>query len=186
MKSMTVVIAMLRGINLPGYQKLEMEGLRTVCGSLGLRDVQTYIQSGNVVFREDTGDLGALARKIEDGIERKFGFRPRALVRTPSELRKVIANNPFAGRPEVEPNRLLVVFMASAPARPARERILAIPCEPEELHIKGRELYVYYPDGMARPKIPLARLEKLLETSSTGRNWNTVNKLLAMAENLEG
>jgi uncharacterized protein (DUF1697 family) len=54
------------------------------------------------------------------------------------------------------------------------------------LHIKGRELYVYYPDGMARPKIPMARIEKLLETSSTGRNWNTVNKLLAMAEKLEG
>jgi uncharacterized protein (DUF1697 family) len=76
--------------------------------------------------------------------------------------------------------------MASAPGRQARERVLAIPCEPEELHIKGRELYVYYPNGMARPKIPMARIEKLLETSSTGRNWNTVNKLLAMAEKLEG
>jgi uncharacterized protein (DUF1697 family) len=108
------------------------------------------------------------------------------IVRTTSELRKVIANNPFAGRPEVEPNRLLVVFMASAPARQAREQVLAMPCEPEELHIKGRELYIYYPTGMARPKIPIARIEKVLATSSTGRNWNTVNKLLAMAEALEG
>jgi uncharacterized protein (DUF1697 family) len=108
------------------------------------------------------------------------------IVRTTSEMRKVILNNPFADRPEVEPNRLLALFMASAPGRQARERVLAIPCEPEELHIKGRELYVYYPNGMARPKIPMARIEKLLETSSTGRNWNTVNKLLAMAEKLEG
>jgi uncharacterized protein (DUF1697 family) len=98
----------------------------------------------------------------------------------------VIANNPFAGRPEVAPNRLLAVFMASAPARQAREQILAMPCEPEEMHIKGRELYAYYPDGMARPKIPMARIEKLLATPCTGRNWNTVNKLLSMAEALEG
>jgi uncharacterized protein (DUF1697 family) len=104
------------------------------------------------------------------------------IVRTTADLRKVIANNPFAGRPEVAPNRLLVVFMAGTPPRQARERILAIPTEPEELHIKGRELYIYYPNGMARPKIPLVRIEKLLETSSTGRNWNTVNKLLALAE----
>jgi uncharacterized protein (DUF1697 family) len=98
----------------------------------------------------------------------------------------VIANNPFAGRPEVAPNRLLAVFMASAPTRQAREQILAMPCEPEKMHIKGRELYVYYPNGMARPKIPLVRIEKLLQIPSTGRNWNTVNKLLAMAEELEG
>lgn len=185
MKTMAVVIAMLRGVNLAGYQKLNMAALRTLCGELGLRDVQTYIQSGNVVFRQDTGDPEAMARRIEDGIHKNFGFRPDVVVRTTSELRKVIASNPFAGRPEVGPNRLLVVFMASAPARQAREQILAMPCEPEELHIKDRELYIYYPNGMARPKIPMARIEKLLQTSSTGRNWNTVNKLLAMAEALE-
>jgi uncharacterized protein (DUF1697 family) len=186
MITMSVVIAMLRAVNVAGYQKLNMEALRTLCGGLGLRDVQTYIQSGNLVFRADTGDPETLARKIEDGIHRKYGFRPDVIVRTTSELRKVIANNPFAGRPEVAPNRLLVVFMASAPARQAREQVLAIPCEPEELHIKGRELYIYYPNGMARPKIPMARIEKLLATSSTGRNWNTVNKLLSMAAALEG
>ena len=69
------------------------------------------------------------------------------IVRTTAELRKVIAGNPFAGRPEVEPNRLLVVFMASAPARQARERVLAMPCEPEELHIKGREFTFTIPTG---------------------------------------
>lgn len=185
METMAVVIAMLRGVNVGGYQKLNMEALRTLCGGLGLRDVQTYIQSGNVVFREDTGDPGAVARKIEDGIHGKFGFRPDVIVRTTSELRKVIADNPFAGRTEVEPNRLLVFFMAGAPARQAREQVLALPCQPEEMHIKGREIYVYYPNGMARPTIPMARIEKLLATSSTGRNWNTVNKLLAMGEVLE-
>ena len=91
MFTMAVVIAMLRGVNVGGHQKLNMEALRTLCAGLGLRDVETYIQSGNVVFREDGGDPGMVARKIEDGIERKFGFRPDVIVRTTSELRKVIA-----------------------------------------------------------------------------------------------
>jgi len=183
---MAAVIAMLRGVNLGSYQKVNMEALRKLCGSLGLRDVQTYIQSGNVVFREDTGNLEALARKLEEGIQQNFGFRPDVIVRTIPELRKVIAKNPFASRSGIEPSRLLVVFMASAPARQAREQLLAMPCDPEELRINGRELYIYYPNGMARPKIPIARIEKMLQSSSTGRNWNTVCKLLDMAEKLEG
>jgi len=65
------------------------------------------------------------------------------------------------------------------------EFIIALPCDPEEIHILGREIYIYYPEGMARPKIPVARLERILQCTSTGRNWNTVNKLLAMAEALE-
>jgi uncharacterized protein (DUF1697 family) len=130
---MAVVIAMLRGVNVGGYQKIQMEALRTLCGSLGLRDAQTYIQSGNVVFREDSEEPVTLARRLEDGIEHSFGFRPGVMVRTPSELRNVIAKNPFADRPEIDPSRLLVSFMASAPAQPVTKslRCHAIPknCE---------------------------------------------------------
>jgi uncharacterized protein (DUF1697 family) len=183
---MAVVIAMLRGVNVGGYQKVSMEALRTLCSGLGLRGVQTYIQSGNVVFHEDTGDAMGMARKLEDGIEKQFGFRVGVVVRTIAEMRKVIANNPFAGRSEVAPNRLLVVFLASAPTRKIREQIVGVACGPEELHLKGREMYVYYPNGMARPTIPMARIEKMLGCVSTGRNWNTVNKLLGMAEVLGG
>jgi uncharacterized protein (DUF1697 family) len=180
-----MAVAMLRSVNLPSHQKVNMQALKTLCTALGLRDVQTYIQSGNLVFRDDKEDPVALARRLEDAMEASFGFRPAVIVRTASELRKVIAKNPFAGRKEVAPNKLLVVFMNSAPTKQAREKLLAIPCDPEELHINGREVYIYYPDGMARPKIPLIRMEKALQCSSTGRNWNTVNKLLVMAEALE-
>lgn len=183
---MAVTIAMLRGVNLGSYQKVNMEALRTVCGDLGLRDVQTYIQSGNVVFREDTGDLPGVARRIEEGIHTKWGFRPDVVLRTLPELRKVIARNPFAARAGIEPNRLLVVFMAKAPTRQACDQLLATPCEPEEVRIHGRELYIYYPQGMAHPKLSLVRMEKILQSPSTGRNWNTVNKLLAIGEGLEG
>jgi uncharacterized protein (DUF1697 family) len=181
---MAVVIAMLRGINLAGHHKLSMEALRKHCAGLGLEDVQTYIQSGNLVFR-DRGDRATLAHRLEDGIEAGFGFRPPVVLRTAPELRKVIAKNPFAGRPGIEPSKLLVIFMAASPARAALKQVLAMPCEPEELRAGGRELYIYYPGGMARPRIPLVRLEKALQCSSTGRNWNTVLKLAAMAEGLE-
>ncbi len=181
---MAVVIAMLRGVNLAGHHKLSMEALRKHCTGLGFEDAQTYIQSGNVVFR-DRGDPATLAHRLEDGIEAKFGFRPPVVLRTAPELRKVIAKNPFAGRSGIEPSKLLVIFMAASPARAALKQVLAMPCEPEELRASGRELYIYYPEGMARPKIPLVRLEKALQCPSTGRNWNTVLKLAAMAEALE-
>ena len=133
----------------------------------------------------DSEEPVTLATRLENGIEQTFGFRPDVMVRTPSELRKAVAKNPFADRPEIAPSRLLVSFMASAPAPQARNKVLAMPCDPEELRILGRELYVYYPNGMARPKISMARIEKVLQRSSTGRNWNTVLKLMAMAEILE-
>jgi uncharacterized protein (DUF1697 family) len=75
--------------------------------------------------------------------------------------------------------------MDSVPTRQARDQLLAMPCEPEELRINGREVYIYYPSGMAHPKIPLVRIEKTLQCASTGRNWNTVNKLMAMAQAME-
>src|ERR1700729_2398087 len=88
-----MAVAMLRGVNVGGHQKISMAALRTLCTSLGLRDVQTYIQSGNLVFREDGEDPVALARRLEKAIEAGFGFRPAVIVRTASELRKVIAKN---------------------------------------------------------------------------------------------
>jgi uncharacterized protein (DUF1697 family) len=181
-----MAIAMLRAVNVAGYQKISMEALKALCTSMGLREVRTYIQSGNIVFREHREAPAKMALQLEERIEAEFGFRPAVMVRTAAEMRRVIADNPFAGRSGIEPNRLLVVFMDSAPTQKAREQVLGLDCDPEEMHILGREIYIYYPNGMARPKIPVARLEKMLRCSSTGRNLNTVNKLMAMAEEVEG
>ena len=115
----------------------------------------------------------------------KLAMKNHGLMTNRQGSAKTIAKNPFAGRDEVLPNRLLVVFLNSAPAQKAVEQVHALPCEPEEMHVVGRELYIYYPDGMARPKIPLARVEKILQCTSTGRNWNTVNKLMSMSEAAE-
>ena len=133
-------------------RKSAWRALKTLCTSLGLRDVQTYIQSGNLVFREDGEDPVTLARRLEEGIEGEFGFRPAVIVRTASELRKVIAKNPFAGRAGIEPNKLLVVFMDNAPTRQARDQVLALPCDPEELRINGREALHLLPQRNGSPE----------------------------------
>ncbi len=181
---MNVVISMLRGVNVGGHNEIKMDALRNLYESLGLRDAQTYVRSGNVVFKTTSKDLTLLARQIEDAIERSFGFRPGVILRTTAELRDVIARKPFAKR-GLDPSKLLVTFLAASPSQEVREAILKIKTGPEEVCIDGRELYIYFPDGMGRSKVWPA-IERALKRSGTGRNWNTVAKLLEMAEKLEG
>ena len=176
---------MLRGVNVGGNNMIKMDALRALYESLKLQDPQTYVQSGNVVFRTDERDLVLLARRVENGIERRFHFRPDVIVRTTSELRDAIARNPFAMRRGIEPGKLLVTFLAGDPAVEAREKVLKIKTDPEELSISGRELYIYYPNGMGRSKLSWIAVANALKTSGTGRNWNSVTKLLEIAEKLE-
>jgi len=178
---MPVLISLLRGVNVGGHHKVKMDELRALYESLGFEDVQTYINSGNVVFRTAGRDLVRLRKRIEDAIERACGFRPNVILRTPSDLEGVIARNPFAARPGMEPNKLAIHFLPAAPSATALEQVRAIDIAPEELHIDGRELHIYFTNGMARPKLSLPQLEKALRTSGTSRNWNTVRKLLEMA-----
>ena len=181
---MSVLICLLRGVNLGGHHKVSMEVLRTLCESLQCRDVQTYVQSGNVVFRTSERDSSVLGKKIENGIEKKFGFRSDVVVRTPSELRDVIARNPFKKRSGIEPGKLLVTFLAVDPGPEIRNAVMEIRANPEEVHLIGRELYIYYPDGQGRSKL-WAKVDKALRNAGTARNWNTVTKLLEMADQLE-
>ncbi|MGI8770616.1 MAG: DUF1697 domain-containing protein, partial [Acidobacteriaceae bacterium] len=120
-----IVISLLRGVNVGGHHMIKMEALRALYGSLGLLDAQTYVQSGNVVFRTKDPDLVALAGRIESAIEQSFGFRPGVILRTASDLRGVLKRNPFANRSEIHPGKLLVGFLAAAPTAQARDLISA-------------------------------------------------------------
>lgn len=182
---MAVIVAMLRGVNVGGHNQIKMEALRALCEALGLQDAQTYVQSGNVVFRSKERNLVALTKRIEDAIEQGFGFRPAVIVRTTSELKAAIAKNPFARRRGIDPRKLLVTFLADEPSLDAQDRVLRIKAEPEELYIDGRQVYIYFPNGFARPKLSWVAIGKMLGTSGTARNWNSVTKLLEMAEKLE-
>src|ERR1019366_5564624 len=141
--AMAAAISLLRGGNVGGHHNIRMEELRELYESLGLRHAQTY-QSGNVVFRTDARDFTRLSKRIADAIEQRFVFRPGVILRTAADLRGVIAANPFASRRDLDPSRLLVQFLASEPPADARERILRIESEPEELRMGGSVLYIYY------------------------------------------
>ncbi|PYT45056.1 MAG: hypothetical protein DMG45_02720 [Acidobacteria bacterium] len=184
--AMAVIISMLRAVNVGGHNKIKMDALRALYESLKLRDAQTYVQSGNVIFRSNERDIARIAKRIEEGIERKFGFRPAVILRTAAEMREVIARSPFAKRHGIEPGKLVVSFLAGDPGEEAREKVRQIKCDPEELRIEGRELYIYFPNGQGRSKLSGAALEKMLKTQGTGRNWSSVTKMLEMAEKMEG
>lgn len=181
---MTVMICMLRGVNLGGHNLIKMDALRALCESVGFCQPTTYVQSGNVVFLTKERNELRMAKRLEDVIEDKVGFRPRVILRTPAEMRDVIARNPFASRKGLEPAKLLVSFMANELSPEACEAVLKIKVGPEEVKINGRELYIYFPDGQGQSKLP-ALLDRAQQKTATGRNWNTVTKLLEMAEKLE-
>jgi uncharacterized protein (DUF1697 family) len=182
---MAAIVSMLRAVNVGGHNKIKMDALRALYESLQLREPQSYVQSGNVVFKTDERDLVRLTKKIENAIERTFGFRPDVVLRTSSDLREVIAKNPFAKRRDIEPGKLQVHFLASDPGAEARANVLKIKTDPEELCIYGRELYIYFLNGMGQSKLSWAAVNKALKMPGTCRNWNTVTKLLEMAESLE-
>ena len=161
---------------------MKMDALRAMCESLSLDCPQTYVQSGNVVFRTKERNLTRLTKRIEEAIESTFGFQSDTVLRTPTEMRDAIARNPFAGRSGIEPGKLLVVFLAAEPTAEARKKISEIKDVPEEVVMSSREIYIYFPNGMARPMLNISQFDRVLKVGWTGRNWNTVTKLLEMAE----
>jgi uncharacterized protein (DUF1697 family) len=181
---MAAIISLLRAVNVTGYNKVKMDALRELYESLGLRGAQTYIQSGNVVFKTDAKDLVRLQKRIEDAIERSYGFRPGVVLRSSAEFKDVIRRNPFAKRSGIEPNRLVVSFLTGEPHAESKQRIAQIKVGPEELVLDGRELYIYYGGGIGSSRLTPAVIERALKVPGTARNWNTITKLLEMAENL--
>jgi uncharacterized protein (DUF1697 family) len=181
---MPVLISMLRGVNLGPHKRIKMDALRALYESLRFEDPRTYVQSGNVIFRTREKNSAMLAKKIQTAIERTFGFRAEVILRTTDELRKAIAASPFTGR-DLEPGKILVTFLAGDPSPEAHTTLASLKKHPEELHLKGRELYIYFPNGAGKSKLPWSSVEKLLGVTGTARNWNSVTNMLEMAEEME-
>ncbi len=174
---MTAFVSLFRGINVGGQHMVKMGELKALHEELGLQDVVTYIQSGNVVFRGDEVDPAQLAQQIEDAFAGKFGFRSSVIVRSETGLQEAINNNPFQNQPEKEAKWVHILFLASRPERTALEDLHQAYSGPEEIHLIGQQLYMYYPTGMGRSKLTLPLIEKKLKTTGTVRNWNTVLQL---------
>jgi len=182
---MPVVIALLRAVNVGGHALIKMDRLRTLFSSLKCKDVQTYVQSGNVIFRTDEKDLVKLTKTIQRAIAKKFGVTPGVMLRTTADLRDVMARNPFSKRRNIEPAKLHVSFLGAKLDQNAHDLLSALPLKGEELVPSGSELFIYFPNGAGKSKLPWGKIDRICLTQGTARNWNSVTKLLEMAEALE-
>lgn len=168
-------VALLRGINVNPRTQLAMSDLRALLTGLGHTDVRTHLRSGNALFSaEEKPRAEVIERRIAD----ELGLSVAVILRTAGEMRAVVRENPLEVR---DPARFAVFFLAKAPDREAIEGIDPAAYAPEEMRVGRRELYAYFPDGLRRPKLP-PLLEKRSKAPATMRNWNTVTRLLALAE----
>ncbi|MDQ1439543.1 MAG: hypothetical protein QOK43_3172 [Acidimicrobiaceae bacterium] len=170
---MTRYAALLRGINLPRYKRVSMAELRTLVEGLGHVDVKTVVQSGNVVFSTGRRGVHALAKELEHAIDSKLGLDVRVLVRSQSDLRKVIEANPM---PEAaaDPARFHVVFLSASPKAPGLDPAAVAP---DEFRFGAGVVYAWYRSGIQESKLAGLLTDKRLGVVATSRNWNTVNKL---------
>jgi uncharacterized protein (DUF1697 family) len=182
---MPILISMLRGVNLGSHNRIKMDDLRALYESLELHDARTYLQSGNVIFRTQEKNSTELAKKMQQAIGKKFGFHPAVILRTIKELRRSLDSNPFRNRRDIEPSKLLITFLAAEPAAEAQATLRNLRIQREELHLIGRELYIYFPDGIGKSKVPWSSVEKLLKITGTARNLNSAVKMLEIAEQME-
>lgn len=178
---MTVHVALLRSINLPGHNRVSMAELRELGNALGLSDVRTLLQSGNLVFRSRGRKPAALEKLLESETEGRLGVRTEFFVRTIEQWKQVVAGNPFPKEAKRDPSHLLVMCLKAAPAAGAVASLRAAISGRETVQAAGREAYFVYPDGIGRSRLTSAVIEKHLGTSGTARNWNTVLKLAALA-----
>jgi uncharacterized protein (DUF1697 family) len=172
-------VALLRGVNLGARNKVPMAGLRSLMAEIGAEDVQTYVQSGNVVFRS-TLARADLARRIEQEIPARFGIDADVVLCTKAELARIVAGNPFA-EDESDPTRLHVTFLAQAPNRGRMADLAAEQFEPDRFHVTRAAVYLHTPRGYGRTKLSNAYFERKLGVRATTRNWRTVTTLAGLA-----
>lgn len=165
-----VFVALLRAVNVGGTGALSMVRLKEICAELGFNGAATYIQSGNVVFEATVAEK-AVKAKLEKALAAELGKPCGAMVRTAAELEAVLAANPFKN---AAPNQVIVVFLDEPPDAKALASVKT-PGK-EELSVVGRELFIHYPDGQGQSKLKVP-----FAATGTGRNVNTVTKLVAMA-----
>jgi uncharacterized protein (DUF1697 family) len=174
---MPVYIALLRGVNI-GQNILKMERLRALCTELGLKNVRTYFQSGNVVF-EAQESASHWAQALERKLVGESRLPVTVIVRTAVEMTKVEAGNPFLKEKGIDTARLAVSFLQQIPAKAALDALRALKIGSERFHHSGKEIYLHCPDGFANAK--LYTLDKVLAQRTTTRNWNTVTRLHEMS-----
>ncbi len=179
---MSSYVCLLRGVNLGSRNKVDMKALRELFAGLGYEDVQTYIQSGNVVFtKSGSASPARLAAAIEKGIAEELGLEVRVLVRTAKEMAEIVEGNPFLAA-RADPSHLHVTFLAERRDGDRLAKVDPDAFAPDQFRVQGREVYLHCPGGYGRSKLNNAFWERQAGVAATTRNWKTVTTLLQLAD----
>jgi uncharacterized protein (DUF1697 family) len=182
---MPVYVGLLRAVNLGSGTQVRMEALRSLLEKSGLEGVQTLIQSGNVVFRSDARTASGLEGPLTEKVARAFQVKTELFLRSSREWKAVIAGNPFSREAQEDPAHLLLMLLHGTPVAEKWKTLEASIRGRERVQGAGRHAYLVYPDGVGRSKLTNVLIESKLGTSGTARNWNTVLKLGALAEEID-
>ena len=177
---MTRQVALLRGINVGGSRRVGMAELRKLLDDAGYKDVRTHLQSGNVLLTSDLSGK-ALERRLEQQLEQGLGLELKVLVRSRNQLAKIVARNPL-GDVADNPSRYLVTFLAEKLDAKKVEELAALAVDAERFAAHGRELYSWHPEGARDSALWKTLADRRLGVTATARNWNTVAKLLELAD----
>lgn len=181
----TTCISILRGINVSGSKLIKMDALRKAFEAWGFKNIQTYIQSGNIVFQTNKSTTQELEKRIQQNIKKDFGFDVPVVVKTQQELKNIVNKNPFFKESRKDAAFFHVTFLSAVPEKENSRKITESSFLPEECELAGNTVYLYCPNGYGNAKLTNNFLESKLKVNATTRNWKTTLELLKMAEAAE-
>lgn len=178
---MTTYISILRGVNVGGSKKIKMDLLRQMFVDMGFSLVQSYIQSGNLIFQSNDVDKKLLEEKIANGILTNFGYKVPVIVLKAEEMKNIIQKNPFIGEETKDVSFLHVTFLSSIPEKTSLDNLKTANYGVDEFELIEKAIYLYCPAGYGNTKLTNSFFENKLKLTATTRNWKTVNELASMS-----
>lgn len=179
---METYISILRGINVSGQKKIKMVDLKTLYEKIGFQNIQTYIQSGNVIFNSEQTDKKGIVEKIQANISNQYGFLVPVQVFDYQEINEVFANNPFVNNRNEDISKLHVTVLEEIPQNEVLTGIMNVNSASDEFIIQGKVIYLFCPNGYGRTKLNNTFFEKKLKTTATTRNWKTISKMVELSK----
>lgn len=173
-------VALLRGLNVGGNNRITMVALKGAFEAAGCLEVCTFIQSGNVIFEAPTAVLARVAARVSKALEDDFDIRSCVILRSHSQLAKLVTSNPYleVGAP---PEQLHVAFLEETPTKASVALLDPKRSESDSFEVRGAEMFLHTPKGLGRSKLTAAWVDSKLKTTSTFRNWKTVLELARLS-----
>jgi uncharacterized protein (DUF1697 family) len=177
-------IALLRGINVSGQKKIKMSALKNLFEELSFNNVQTYIQSGNVLFTSKSINKKAIRTKIENKILEEYGYKVEVILKTPDEFKRAIKSNPFLKDKKKNSERIYFTFLSEKPSSSNIKILKDINYLPEQFIFDNDVIYLFFPNGYGKAKLNNNFFEKKLEVIATTRNYKTVETLYTLSNEI--